>query len=312
MKKMIIRRIFRGLLTIVIATVLVFFVMRVLVPGDPAELLADPEATEEQIQQLRELWGLDLPLGEQFKIYVINLMKGDAGKSYQYKVAGVPVINVTDLIWSRLPNTILLAATALCIAVVVAIPSGTYMALNPGGWFEKIITNLNFTISSFPNFYLGLLLVLVFAINLGWLPTGGNAAPTDVILPATTLSLHYIVTFTRLTQTEVVRILNSDYIRTARAKGLPMSKVVVRHGMRNAAIPLITTIGLRFGSMLSGSVVTETLFRWPGIGNLMINALNVRDYPTIQVLIPYTALVFVVINLVVDITYYFLDPRLRK
>ena len=311
MKNMIARRILRGILTVILATVLVFFVMRVLVPGDPAELMADPEATPEQIQALRELWGLDKPLGEQFKLYVINLLKGDAGKSYQYKVAGTPVVDVVDLIWSRLPNTIYLAVAALLIAIVIAIPMGTFMALHPDSFFERFVTNWNFTMSSFPNFYLGLLLVLVFAINLGWLPTGGNTEPKDVILPAVTLSLHYIVTFTRLTQTEVSRILNSDYIRTARAKGLPISKVVIRHGMRNAAIPLLTTIGLRFGSMLSGSVVTETLFRWPGIGNLMINALNTRDYPTIQVLIPYTACVFVVINLLVDLAYYYLDPRLR-
>lgn len=312
MKTMIIRRILRGLLTIVVATVLVFFVMRVLVPGDPVDLMADAEATEEQIQALREKWGLDQPLMIQFKVYVQSLLKGDLGKSYQYKVAGTPVVDVSSLIWARFPNTLRLALTALLISVTVSIIMGTLMAMKPGGLLEKIVTNLNFTISSFPNFYIGLLFILVFSLKLGWLPTGGNAEPKDVILPAVTLSLHYIVTFTRLTQTEVSRILNSDYIRTARAKGLPLRKVVFRHGMRNAAIPLITTIGLRFGSMLSGSVVTETLFRWPGIGNLMINALNVRDYPTIQALIPYTAAVFVVINLIVDFTYYLLDPRLRS
>jgi len=311
MKNMLISRLLRGLLTVFLATTLVFFMLRV-IPGNAAAMLAGPEATEEEIQALKEAWGLDKPKITQFVIYLQKLITGDAGMSYAYRTGSLLLTPASTLVWSRIPNTLLLAVTALLITVLASVPIGVYTAKRPGGFLDNLVSSTGFVIKAFPLFFIGIILMTVFATKLGWLPTGGTGSFLHLILPAVTLSAHEVVTLTRLTRTEVGRVMSSDHIRTAKAKGLSANVVLYKHALRNVAIPLVTNIGLRLGKLINGAVVVEMLFRWPGIGSLLVSSLNSRDYPVIQVLIPYAALVFVVVNLIVDLLYGVLDPRVSN
>lgn len=312
MWQMIIKRILRGALTMVIVVLLIFVLLRV-IPGNPAALLAGEEASEEQIAAITEQWGLNDSLGTQFKVYLQSLLSGDAGMSYQYATTdGMLLWKVTDLVKSRLPYTIQLASMAISMSVLIAIPLGVLTALKQNSALDNVISVFNYVTISFPVFFIGLILIMLFSLQLSWLPVGGTGGFINIILPAFTLSTHFTVTLMRMTKTEVSRILTSDYIRMCRAKGLSNTSVLFIHCLRNAAIPLITLIGLRFGAMLGGSMVVEALFRWPGIGNLLISAVKARDYPTVQFLVPYVALVFVIINIIVDVLYGVLDPRIHR
>lgn len=307
--KYLLGRILRGILTVGLAVVIIFFLMRV-APSDPATMLAAEDATEAEIEEIREAWGLNKPYTEQFAVYIRSLLTGDAGMSYLYSV-DKPIYTVTELVMSRLPNTIKLAFASIIFSVIVSIPMGILMGLRPGSWFDNLVSAICFTINAFPTFFMGLLLILIFGLWLGWLPTGGNKGFSSIILPAITLSCNFCVTLIRMTRAQFIRAMSSNYIRTTRAKGLSKMSILFCHGLKNVSIPLVTLIGLRIGSMLGGSVVVETLFRWPGIGYLLIMAVNGRDYPTVQFLVPYIALVFVVVNLLVDILYSVLDPRIK-
>lgn len=308
--KYFLTRLVRGLLTVAIAVVIIFFLMRV-APSDPAAMLASEDATPEDIEAIREAWGLNKPYTEQFVIYLKSLVTGDAGMSYLYAV-NAPLYSVTELVLARLPNTIKLACTSILISVFASIPIGILMGIKPNSWFDNLMSAVCFVINAFPTFFMGLMLLLIFGLRLKLLPTGGNTDPGSVILPAITLSGHFSVTLIRMTRTEFIHVMSSNFIRTTKAKGLSNAAVLFVHGLRNVAIPLVTLIGLRLGTMLGGSVVVETLFRWPGIGNLLITAVNGRDYPTVQFLVPYIALVFVVVNLIVDLLYGVLDPRIKS
>lgn len=307
---MILTRLLRGLITLAIVTVLVFVLLRS-VPGDMAAMLAGGDATEEQVEELREMWGLNKSLGEQFIIYIRNLLKGDTGWSYQYLENGKPLYTAMDLVLMRLPYTFLLAIAALGIALVVSIPIGVISAVKPGGFIDNLGMTMTFTVQSIPIFFIGMLLIMIFSLWMGLLPTGGSGSFAHLILPAVTLSAHTTTQLLRVTRTEVGRVMDSDFIRTSRAKGLSTRSVIFKHGLRNAMIPLVTVIGLRFGALLHGAVICETLFRWPGIGNLLITSLNNRDYAVVQILVPYTAFIFIVLNIIVDILYGILDPRIR-
>lgn len=312
MWQMIIKRILRGALTIVIVVLLIFFLLRV-IPGDPAALMAGEEASEEQIAAITEQWGLNESLWTQLTVYLQSLISGNAGMSYQYATTdGVLLWKVTDLVQSRLPYTIQLASAAIAISVMIAIPLGVLMARKQNSIIDNTISVINYIIISFPVFFIGIILIMLLSLKLSWFPVGGEGSLLHLILPAFTLSMHFTVTLMRMTKTEVSRILTSDYIRMCRAKGLSNVSVLFVHCLRNAAIPLITLIGLRFGAMLGGSMVVEALFRWPGIGNLLISAVKARDYPTVQFLVPYVALVFIIINIVVDLLYGVLDPRIHR
>ncbi|CAG0943461.1 Glutathione transport system permease protein GsiC [Anaerolineae bacterium] len=300
-------RILRGIVTLALTLILVFVLLRVL-PSDPAALLLRNDATEEQIEEARHFWGLDRPIHEQFIVYLSNLVRGDAGNSFQYTRADIPAV---ELVASRIPNTIILSITALLIACTVSIPLGVITSMKPGSLLDNTVFGISFTLTAFPGFFVGMLLILFFALQLRLVPTGGNDQPTSIILPAVTLALPFIVTLTRVTRTEMGRILRSDYIITARAKGLRPNMVMFRHALRNAMIPLVTMIGLRLGGLLGGAVIVETLFRWPGLGSLMIQSILSRDYPVVQVLVPQAALMFILANLFVDILYGYLDPRIR-
>lgn len=308
---MIIKRLFRGLITVSIVIVLIFIIMRI-APSDPAALLAGAEASEEDIEQMREMWGLNKPYIEQFWMYLKALLSGDAGLSFQYSANGARSFTVVELVKSRFPNTIKLAITAITFAVVLAVPTGIICGLYKGSWFDNAVMAFGFMLKSVPVFYVGILMINFFAIKLNILPSGGNDSWKSIILPAIATSMHFTVVLTRTTRSEVIQILKSDYIKTVRAKGLSNKAVLFVHCLRNAAIPIVTLIGIRFGGMLGGSVVTEALFRWPGIGQLLINSVNTRDYPTVQFLVPYIAIVFIVINIIVDVLYGILDPRIRR
>lgn len=308
---MIVKRVLRGILTLFITIVVVFALVRA-VPGDPAQLLAGSDATEEQIQEMRVSWGLDKPITEQFWIYVKKLATGDMGVSYQFMVGGKATTPVSSLVFSRLPRTLLLAVCTLIFSMLCAIPLGVLCALKPGSLFDNLVTNLNLFITSFPGFYIAMVLILLFALRLNWLPTGGYGTIREMILPTLCLSTRFIASLTRVTRAEVGMILNSDYIRTAKSKGLRRSAVLFKHALRNAAIPIVTLIGMRFSKLVTGSVYIEALFRFNGMGQLLISSVNVRDYSTIQALIPYTALMFIACNIVVDLLYGAIDPRVRN
>ncbi len=307
----ILKRLLRGVLTVVLVVILIFFLLRV-APSNPAVMLAGEGASAEDIAEIEKLWGLDKPYIQQFFDYVKSLLSGNAGMSFQYTNNGKPIYTVTELVFARMPNTILLAIASIVISVVFGAILGTLSALKPGSWFDTIITTLGFIINSFPVFFIGIVLIAIFALSLHWLPSGGSGGFASLLLPAMTLSMHFCITMTRMTRAEILRVMSSGFIRAVRAKGVSETMVLFVHALRNAAIPLVTLIGLRIGNLLGGSVVVEGLFRWPGIGQLLITSVQVRDYATVQFLVPYVAFVFVVMNLIVDILYGVLDPRVSR
>lgn len=308
MTRLIVIRFLRGVITI-ICTVIITFVMIRILPGDPASVLLRQDATPAQVEAARHLWGFDRPIPEQFAIYLGNLVRGDAGNSFIFPTVQ---IKVTDLVFERLPNTILLALLSLFVAVAIAIPLGMITAIKAGSFLDNAVLAISLTLTAFPNFFIGMLLIYFFALFLKILPTGGIGTPQNLILPVISLALPFIASLTRVTRTEMGRILRSEYITTARAKGLASPMIMYRHALRNTLIPLVTIIGLRLGALLGGAVIVETLYRWPGIGSLMNQAIQSRDYPTVQFLVPLAALIFVLANFIVDILYGVLDPRVRK
>ena len=255
------KRVFRGIITILFTLTLVFLLIR-LAPGDPASILAGSMETDPAfVASLRESWGLDDPLGKQFLVYVQNLFTGNLGYSYQYLVQGHPNQLVLNLIMQRLPRTFILAAAVIMLSIIIAIPLGTICAMKPGSWFDNFVFASGMTVTAVPNFYIGMLLISIVAVKWGLLPTGGYGDFKSFIMPTLCLSFRYIVSFTRTTRTELGQILSSDYMRTAKAKGLSKITVLFRHGLRNVLIPIVTMIGTRLGGLLTGAVYVETLFR---------------------------------------------------
>lgn len=312
MMSFLVGRFAKGLLTLLVALLLVFVMVRV-IPSDPAAALVPDDAPAELATRIRQLWGLDRPIAEQFVTYVANLLRGNAGDSYQFSgisggQAGTPAFG---LVMSRVPNTLQLALATLLLSIMVGVPLGVITALKAGSWLDNTIFAVSMVLTSLPGFFVGILLIIVFALRLKILPTGGIGELKHIVLPAITLALPFIILLARLTRTELGQVLKSDYVRTAQAKGLAQHTVVWRHALKNVLIPLVAVIGLRFGGLLNGAVVVETLFRWPGLGGLMIDAVGVRDYPIIQVIVPLGAFFFVLINILTDLIYAWVDPRLR-
>lgn len=307
-----VKRVLRGLVTIMFTLTLVFVLIR-MAPGDPVSIMAGSMDTDPAfLDSLRKSWGLDEPLWKQFFVYIKNLCTGNLGYSYQFITQGKPNQLVFNLIMQRLPRTFTLAGTVILVSIAIAIPIGTICAMKPGSWFDNLVFSTQMIITSIPNFYIGMILISLLAVRWKLLPTGGYGSLASFIMPMLCLSFRYIVVFTRTTRTELGQILNSDYMRTAKAKGLSKTMVLFRHGLRNVLIPIVTIIGTRLGGLLTGAVYVETLFRYYGVGELLISAISARDYPTIQAVIPYVAAVFVIINLIIDMTYFALDPRIRK
>ncbi len=293
-----------GLVPMLFAVSLAVFLVIHAVPGDPARLAAGPDATEEDIAQIRENFGLDRSLPEQYAIWLGNLLRGDFGDSFrtQRPVGGE--------ILRTLPATVELAAAAMAIALLLGVPIGIASALRPRSALDRGVTALSVLGISMPGFFLGLLLMLLFAAELGWLPPTGRGTWAHLVMPAVTLGLPYVASYARITRSNMLDVLGEDYVRTARAKGLPRRTVVYRHALVNAAIPLVTLLGIYFGRLLGGAVIVETIFAWPGMGRYMIEAIAQRDIHVVQGTILVFALSVVLVNLAVDILYGLLDPRI--
>jgi peptide/nickel transport system permease protein/oligopeptide transport system permease protein len=283
---------------------LIFVLIR-LIPGDPAELLASQWATEEDIALVRKAWGLDQPILVQYWIFLRNLLRGDLGRSV---ASGTPV---SIELLSRYPATLLLAATSTSVAVTVGVIAGVVSATRPYSWLDSLAMVLALVGVSMPAFWSGLMLILVFSVILGWLPAGGMGSVRHIVLPAVTLGTVAAGIIARQVRSSMLDVLAQDYVRTARAKGASERIVVYRHALKNALIPVVTIVGLQFGTLLGGSVVVETVFAWPGMGRLLVDAILTRDYPVIQAAVLLFATTFALINLGVDLLYAALDPRIR-
>ena len=300
----IIRRTLLAIPTLIGAVTIVFIVMRI-VPGDPAYLLAGEFATEEVIERLRAEMNLDKPLHIQYILYLRDLFTGNLGYSYRTQAPAL------EEILARFPNTLILTLAAMAIAIGVGIFAGVISATRQYSKSDYTVMVLAVFGVSLPNFWQGLMLILIFSVMLGLLPSGGIGGPQHLILPAITLASSPTALIARMTRSSLLEVLRQDYIRTARAKGLPERIVQYRHALRSALIPVITVIGLYFGILLGGAVVTETVFAWPGVGRLLIESIAARDYIMVQAIAIFITFIFVVSNLIVDILYAYIDPRIR-
>ena len=300
----LIKKIF-GFATVIFGVLLLTFLLIHLVPGDPVEVMLGESASVTDKDALRVDLGLNQPLISQFGHYLAKLSHGDFGQSIHTKT---PII---ELLKMRYPATLKLAGLALLIGISIGVPLGIWAALKNGHWQDLMVTIISVRFSAMPAFWLGPILMLIFAVWLGWLPVSGMDSRTSIVLPAITLGLGLSAILTRMTRTSLLEVLNDDYIRTARAKGLSESTVILRHALRAALLPIITIVGLQMGSLLAGTVITETVFSWDGIGRLLVESIEKRDYPVTQACVLVVALSYVLVNLATDICYRFADPRMR-
>ncbi len=296
------RRLLLSLPTLAGVLVVVFLLLYV-APGDPVQAMVGERADAATIARLRAELRLDEPLLTQFTHYAGGVLRGDLGTSY---ITGRPILSD---IAERFPKTLLLAASAMVMAAIVGISIGVVSARWPGGWIDRLSLGAAYLGISFPVYWVGLLLILLFAVTLRWLPPSGYGRIEHLVLPALALGSRSIAFLARVTRSSMLDVLGSDFVRTARAKGLAEGAVVVRHALRNALIPVITVLGLDFGYYLTGSILTETIFSWPGLGRYVVNAISRRDLPAIQGSVLFLSVVFVAVNLVTDLAYAKADPR---
>jgi ABC-type dipeptide/oligopeptide/nickel transport system permease component len=293
-------------LPVIWLVVSIVFLLIHLVPGDPILQMLGEGTPAADLAATRHLYGLDLPLGEQYLRYWKGVLHGDLGVSIRLNQS------VTKLLLQRYPNTLQLTLAALVIAILLSLPAGVRSARSRNRWDDRLISVVSLFGLSFPNFALGPILILLFSIKLGWLPVSGSGAVANLVLPAVTMGSALAAILTRMVRTSMLEELSQDYIRTARAKGLPERTVVYRHALRNALIPIITVLGLQFGALLAGAIVTETIFSWPGIGRLTIQAISNRDYYLVQGCILAIGLTYVAVNLLTDLLYSAVNPRIRQ
>ena len=291
--------------TVIFGVLLLTFLLIHVVPGDPVEVMLGESASVADRDALRADLGLNQPLISQFGGYIGKLAHGDFGQSIHSKT---PII---DMLKTRYPATLKLALLSLLIGLSIGVPLGIWAALKAGHWQDMMVTIISVRFSAMPAFWLGPILMLLFAVWLGWLPVSGMDSRASIILPAITLGLGLSAILTRMTRTSLLEVLNDDYIRTARAKGLSEKTVILRHALRAALLPIITIVGLQMGSLLAGTVITETVFSWDGIGRLLVESIEKRDYPVTQACVLVVALSYVLVNLATDICYRFADPRVK-
>lgn len=291
--------------SVIFGVLLLTFLLVHLVPGDPVEVMLGESASVADRDALCADLGLNQSLPSQFSSYLNKLAHLDLGQSIHTKQ---PIV---ELIKTRYPATLKLAVLSLLIGLTIGIPLGVYAALKVGHWQDIVVTIISVRLSAMPAFWLGPILMLVFAVWLGWLPVSGMDARSSIVLPAVTLGFGLSAILTRMTRTSLLEVLNDDYIRTARAKGLSERTVVVRHALRAALLPIITIVGLQMGSLLAGTVITETIFSWDGIGRLLVESIEKRDYPVTQACVLVIALSYVLVNLLTDVLYLFADPRVK-
>ena len=293
------------LIPVLLAVAFVIYAIMNVAEGDPVYSVAGADATEEQLAALREEMGLNGSLIERYFRYIGNLLKGDLGVSYVSKQ------DVMKIYLQRLPNTLKLASMTMIFATLIALPLGIIAAVNQNSWIDTLSMVLALIGLSMPNFWLGLLLIILFSLKLGWFPSGGNEGFKSIILPAFPVGAGLAALLTRTTRSSMLDVIRQDYLRTARAKGVPEKTIIRKHALRNALIPIITIFGVQFSNVLGGSVLAETVFAWPGVGRLVVDAIDQRDIPTVTGALVMTTMLVTVVNLLIDIVYAFVDPRIK-
>jgi len=274
--------------------------------GDPTYILLPLEATEEQRAAFRHHYGLDRPLAVQFAVYLERCLRGDFGQSFSFQVPALSVV------LQRLPATLELTLAALLLAVALAVPAGVLAATRRGTRYDRGLMGLVLVGQSVPTFWLGMMMILIVAVRFHLLPVSGRGTVAQLVMPAVALSLWLVALLARVTRSEMLEVLAQDYVRTARAKGISEPGIARRHALRNALLPMITVVGLQFGGLLGGAVMTETVFAWPGVGTMILDAILKKDYPVVLAGVMVVALGFIVINLMLDLLYSALDPRIRR
>ena len=303
MARFIVKRTGYALLSLVLLSLTIFFFVRV--TGDPATLLVEPGASPGDIAAIHHQFGLDRPLWVQYWLFMASLFHGDLGQSFYYQTP------VMELYLSRLPNSLELAAVAMLFSLVIGIPAGILAAVNVGRFwdtFGKLFTLLGL---SMPSFWIGLLMILLFSVYLGWLPSSGAGTPLHLIMPAFALGWYFAAAHMRLTRSSMLEVLGSEYIKLARIKGLPQTLVIAKHAFKNALIPVLTLAGINLVLMVNVAIVVETVFAWPGIGRLLWEGINFRDFPVVQGVVIMGGAMIVVVNLLIDVVYAVIDPRIR-
>jgi peptide/nickel transport system permease protein len=303
MKTFLLRRLLQSLIVLLGVSFVVFFIL--FLTGDPAAVMLPPEASAEDIQHFRDSMGFSDPFFVQYGRFLLGALQGNFGTSIRH---GEPAFT---LVVERMPATFELAGAALVIALALAIPAGIVSAVRRNTAVDYVSTVVALLGQSMPTFWLGIMLILFFSVQLQVLPSSGRGTWQHLVLPAITLGLFTTARITRLTRSGMLEVLNQDYIRTARAKGVSDPPVVWKHALKNAAIPIVTIVGIELGTLLGGSVITETIFAWPGVGRLSVQAIYNRDYPVVQAAVFLLAATFIVVNLLVDVVYTYLDPRIR-
>lgn len=300
----IVRTLLLSLITLFGVSVLIFLMLRVL-PGDPARVLAGLNASEDQVARLRAELGLDQSLLTQYWSFITGVLTGDLGTSARTSAP------VSSEIAVRLPATLILAVVATIIGTIAGVTAGVVAAVRRNSIVDHVISSVAMMGVSMPVYWLGLLLILLFAVTLGWLPAAGSGEPLSIVLPAVTLAAFSTALISRMTRASMLEVLGQDYVRTAEAKGAPPTTVIIRHGLRNAFIPILTVISLQFGALLGGAVLTETVFGWPGIGRLLVDSIGARDFAVVQGIVLVYAAAFILLNVIVDVLYVVVDPRIR-
>jgi ABC-type dipeptide/oligopeptide/nickel transport system permease component len=304
MRSAYLRQAVQAAIVLLNVSIVVFVLVRI-VPGDPARLMLGMEASDDAVRAARTQFGFDRPLYVQYAQFVGGALRGDLGQSVRFRRP------VGDLLMETFPATLELALASMAIALVLAVPAGIYAAVHRGGMLDRVLMAGALVGQAMPIFWLGIMLITLFSVKLGWLPTSGRGSLAQLVMPSVTLSTYVMALLARLTRSNMLDVLREHYVRTARAKGLRETVIVHKHALMSAALPMITVLGLQVGALLSGAVVTETVFNWPGIGTLALRAIQQRDYPVVQGVVLVSAALFVLINGTVDLAYRYLDPRVR-
>lgn len=297
------RRVWQGAISILGASVIIFLISRL--SGDPILMLLPNDASQALIEETRRIYGLDRPLWMQYLIWAQKALGGDFGRSYRWEMPAL------QLILERLPATVELAVCGLLFSVAVAVPVGVMSAVHRGGWIDRVGRVFAMLGQAMPAFWVGLLLILFFAIQLDWLPAFGHGTPAHIVLPAISLGWYPVAAQTRIVRSAMLDVLDSDHVRLSRALGTPERLIVWKYALRNAAVPLLTMLGVYFAAMLGGAFVVETIFAWPGVGRTVVEAVFSRDFPVVQAGVLFTSILFVLSNLLVDLSYGLVDPRIR-
>ena len=303
MKRFIVKRLGFAVISLFLLSLTIFVFVRV--TGDPAVLLVEPGASAADLAAIRQQFGLDRPLWVQYGSFLAHLVRGDLGQSFYYKT------DVFELYLSRLPSSLLLAAVAMTFSLVIGIPTGVVAAVRVNGWWDsagKVFALLGL---SLPSFWVGLLMILFFSVYLGWLPSSGSGTVWHVLMPAFALGWYFAAAHMRLTRSSMLEVLGSEYVKLARLKGLPEALVIAKHALKNALIPVLTLAGINLVLMINVAVVVETVFAWPGIGRLLYEGIAFRDFPVVQAIVLLGGAMIVAVNLVVDVLYAVIDPRIR-